>query len=230
MANYGSKTKEGKCIFCEIARGNIEPRKGGKFWENEKYMAWLSPFPNTNGFTVVIPKKHYGSDVLQMPDKELAEFIIEIKKISEHLLSKLENVGRIGLIMEGTGIDHAHIKLIPLHGTEYMKKGEWRQVHSRVNTYFKTYLGYISSNDGPKANEKSIEKLCKKNPLLKEILEKKMKEILQNPQHYKPLKYDFAGERRVHIMKNFVLKFGIHESIQAVEFIFFGHHDEAYRR
>lgn len=78
--------------------------------------------------------------------------------------------------------------------------------------------------------QKEIEKLCKKNPLLKNILEKKINEILKNPYHYKPLKYDFAGERRVHIMKNFVLKFEIHESRKAVEFIFFGHHDEAYKR
>jgi len=78
--------------------------------------------------------------------------------------------------------------------------------------------------------ERSIDKLCKKNPLLKKSLENKMKEILQNPQHYKPLKYDLAGERRVHIMKNFVLKFEIDEQKQRVTFIFLGHHDEAYRR
>jgi len=78
--------------------------------------------------------------------------------------------------------------------------------------------------------EKSIDKLCKKNPVLKEALEKKMNEIIQNPQHYKPLKYDLAGERRVHIMKSFVLKFEINEQNQMVTFIFFGHHDEAYKR
>ena len=58
----------------------------------------------------------------------------------------------------------------------------------------------------------------------------KIEEIIQNPQHYKPLRYDLAGERRVHIMKSFVLKFEIHEDRKAVEFLFFGHHDEAYRR
>lgn len=78
--------------------------------------------------------------------------------------------------------------------------------------------------------ERSIKKLCKKNPVLKEILEKKMNEILMNPQHYKPLRYDFSGEKRVHIMKSFVLKFEINESARTVRFIFFGHHDEAYKR
>ena len=78
--------------------------------------------------------------------------------------------------------------------------------------------------------QKRIEKLCKKNPVLREALEKKMNEIVQNPQHYKPLKYDLAGERRVHIMKSFVLKFEIDENTKTVEFLFFGHHDEAYER
>jgi toxin YoeB len=78
--------------------------------------------------------------------------------------------------------------------------------------------------------QRDIEKLCRKNPVLREALEKKMNEIVQNPQHYKSLKYDLAGERRVHLMKSFVLKFEIHENERVVEFLFFGHHDEAYRR
>ena len=56
------------------------------------------------------------------------------------------------------------------------------------------------------ACEKDIARLCKKNYFLKEILERKIKEILKNPQHYKPLRYDLAGERRIHILKSFVLK------------------------
>jgi len=80
------------------------------------------------------------------------------------------------------------------------------------------------------ACEKSMEKLCRKNPILIEILKKKMGEIIQNPHHYKPLKYDLAGERRVHILKNFVLKFEIDEQSKVVIFIFFGHHDEAYKK
>ena len=78
--------------------------------------------------------------------------------------------------------------------------------------------------------QKDIDKLCKKNPVLRESLEKKMNEIIQNPQHYKPLKYDLAGERRVHILKSFVLKFEINEQNKIVSFLFFGHHDEAYRK
>ena len=81
----------------------------------------------------------------------------------------------------------------------------------------------------PKCKDE-IRKLCKKNPVLENSLKKKMEEILENPQHYKPLRHEFAGERRVHIMKSFVLKYGIDEAGKTVIFLFFGHHDEAYRR
>lgn len=76
--------------------------------------------------------------------------------------------------------------------------------------------------------EKEIEKACKKNLVLREIINKKINEIIQNHYHYKPLRYNLKGERRVHIMKSFVLKFKIDEPNKSIIFIFFGHHDEDY--
>ena len=34
--------------------------------------------------------------------------------------------------------------------------------------------------------EKEMDKFSKKNPVLKEALRRKMKEIIENPSHYKP--------------------------------------------
>jgi len=76
----------------------------------------------------------------------------------------------------------------------------------------------------------SIRKATKKNPVLGKALEKKMNEIVQSPHHYKPLKHDLAGIRRVHIMKSFVLKFEIDEIRKTVVFLAFEHHDDAYKR
>ncbi|MBU2634124.1 MAG: type II toxin-antitoxin system RelE/ParE family toxin [Nanoarchaeota archaeon] len=78
--------------------------------------------------------------------------------------------------------------------------------------------------------KKEIDKICKKNNILEKSLRKKMKEILENPYHYKPLKYNFSGERRVHIMKSFILKYKIDEERKTIIFLFFGHHDNAYKR
>ena len=76
----------------------------------------------------------------------------------------------------------------------------------------------------------SIRKLCKKNPVMENCLRKKIEELLQNPSHYKPLRYGFVGERRVHVLKSFVLKFEIDEVQKVVTLLFFGHHDDAYKR
>jgi len=78
--------------------------------------------------------------------------------------------------------------------------------------------------------QESISKLCKKNHILKDALKKKMEEVMQNPQHYKPLRYNLAGEKRVHIMKSFVLKFEVNEAKKLVTFIAFSHHDDAYKK
>ena len=125
-------------------------------------MAFLSTWPNTEGFTVVVPKEHYGSDVLGMPDEILQKFVLAAKTVSKKLIKHFDDVGRVGLIMEGTGIDHAHIKLFPMHGTGHMKKGEWKQYHSDNDNFFETYAGYISSNDGPKGDEQKICELAEK--------------------------------------------------------------------
>ncbi|MBI2576042.1 type II toxin-antitoxin system RelE/ParE family toxin [Candidatus Woesearchaeota archaeon] len=76
--------------------------------------------------------------------------------------------------------------------------------------------------------QKEIDKHSKKNRVLEEAIKSKMKEILE--EHYKPLQYGLAGERRVHILKSFVLKFTVDEVKKIVVFLFFGHHDGAYKR
>ena len=76
--------------------------------------------------------------------------------------------------------------------------------------------------------EKQIDKATRKNPVLRKIINNKINEIIINPHHYKPLRNELAGERRVHILKNQVFKFTIDEQNKMVIFIFFGHHDDAY--
>jgi YafQ family addiction module toxin component len=58
----------------------------------------------------------------------------------------------------------------------------------------------------------------------------KVKEIIENPRHYKPLRYDLKGLRRVHLEKSFVLVFEIDEEEKMVRFLDLDHHDEIYRK
>ena len=159
MAEYKATTSDNKCIFCEIISGNM--KTPGVFWQDDKFIAWLSIDPNTEGFTCVVPKKHFDSDILKMSDNELSEFVVAAKRVAKILENYFEDVGRVGLIMEGTGINHAHIKLSPMHGTENLKKGVWQQYLSGKNFWFDKYEGWISSGSGPMAKTEDLEILAK---------------------------------------------------------------------
>jgi len=144
------------CVFCRIVKEEIPCHK---VWEDKKHLAFLSRNPNTEGFTVVITKKHYTSYAFDLPDDVLKDLIIAAKKVSKLIDSKFTDVGRTGLILEGFGIDHVHAKLFPMHGT---KMKEWKPIKSNVNKYFEKYEGYISSHDYKMADEKKLAKTAKK--------------------------------------------------------------------
>jgi histidine triad (HIT) family protein len=144
------------CIFCKIVKGEAQAHK---IWEDEKHLAFLSIFPNKEGFTVLITKKHYPSYAFDLPDNVLKELVIAAKKVAKLLDTKLEDVGRTGLIFEGFGVNHVHAKLFPMHGTK-MKK--WKPIKSNVNKYFEKYEGYISSHNYKRADDKKLAKLARK--------------------------------------------------------------------
>ncbi len=144
------------CIFCKIVNGEAPNHK---IWEDEKHLAFLSIFPNTEGFAVVITKKHFPSDFNSIPESVFVDLGLAAKKVGALLSSKLEDVGRTGLIYEGFGIDHLHVKLFPMHGT---KMDQWKPIHSNVDKYFEKYEGYISSHDYKRADDSHLAELAKK--------------------------------------------------------------------
>ena len=144
------------CIFCKIVKGEAPCHK---IWEDEKHLAFLSIFPNTEGFAVVITKEHYPSYAFDLPEEVLKDLIVAAKKVGKILDTKLEDVGRTGMIFEGFGVDHIHAKLFPMHGT---KKNKWEKCESKVDKYFDQYEGYISSHDYQRADDAKLAELAKR--------------------------------------------------------------------
>lgn len=145
------------CIFCKIVAGELPCHK---IWEDDDFLAFLSIFPNTPGFSVVIPKKHYASYAFDLPESILTDLVIATKKVGKLLDAAFDDVGRTGMIFEGFGVDHVHAKLFPMHGTGDME--EWKQMKSNVEVFFDTYQGYISSHDFKRANDTELERLAEK--------------------------------------------------------------------
>ena len=73
--------------------------------------------------------------------------------------------------------------------------------------------------------ENQLKKLKKKDKILFERLAKKLKELRQNPEHYRLLKGDLKGNRRAHLGP-FVLIFEVEKDLIIIHYI--KHHDKAY--
>ncbi len=139
-------------IFCMIASGKIG---SAKVWEDDEFIAILDINPNTEGMTLVMPKRHYGSDAFDMDDAAYARLMMASKKVAK-MLEKGLDVKRVAMVMEGMGIDHVHVKLYPLHGLSRKFEEKWS---TEIKTYPK-YEGFISTHLGPKANMDELKKLA----------------------------------------------------------------------
>lgn len=144
------------CIFCRIVRKEVQCHK---VWEDEKHLAFLTIFPNTPGFTVVITKEHQGSYVFAVPEKVMLDLVKAAQEVAKLLDTRLEDVGRTGMIFEGFGVDHLHAKLFPMHGT---KMSQWKAIHSNVDKFFEKYEGYVSSHDYKRADDAWLAALAAK--------------------------------------------------------------------
>ena len=81
-----------------------------------------------------------------------------------------------------------------------------------------------------KSVEKIFFKLAKRNPKQLMIVDDKIKEIRQNPQHYKNLKKPLQHLKRVHIDKSFVLVFSVDENKKHIIIEDYDHHDNVYAK
>ena len=73
--------------------------------------------------------------------------------------------------------------------------------------------------------ESQLRKLKKKDKVLFERLTKKLKELRQNPEHYKPLRNVLKGNRRARLGP-FIVIFDIKGDLITVHYV--KHHDKAY--
>lgn len=135
-------------IFDKIVRGEIDSYI---VWEDDNYLAFLTPFPNTPGLTVVIPKQNVGDNIFQLDDDAYVGLMGAAKKVAT-LLEKTLGVDRVALVFEGTGVAYVHAKLYPLYGELASKTNVW----SDHTEFVEEYRGYITTIEGPKMDDEQL--------------------------------------------------------------------------
>lgn len=148
--------KKEDCVFCQIVEGSAPSHQ---IWEDEKHLAFLSIFPNTEGFSVIIPKDHHDSYFANVSEEVVTSLVKAAQQVAKKIDAAFPDVGRTGLVFEGFGVDHLHAKLIPLHGTS---SDEWKQHRSSNKKYFAHYEGFISSHDFERADDTGLSLIAKR--------------------------------------------------------------------
>lgn len=108
------------CIFCKIIKGEIPSYK---IMENDYMYAFLDINPDSDGHTLIIPKRHY-KDITDIDDQTLYEIINASKKIKQLLEIKL---GCDGIIYQQNNgacqdVKHFHLHLKPYYIKKQTKK------------------------------------------------------------------------------------------------------------
>jgi len=96
-------------IFSRIIAGEIPSYKVA---EDDKFFAFLDINPMAKGHTLVVPKQEIDY-LFDLDDDTLSEMILFAKKTAK-AIEKVIPCKRVGLMVIGLEVPHAHIHLIPI--------------------------------------------------------------------------------------------------------------------
>ena len=99
------------CIFCKIIAREVPSHI---VWENDLILAFLTIRPVNPGHLLIIPKEHVDS-VFALPRARYEELFGAARALSTPLQHAMGSI-RVGMVVEGFGVPHAHLHLVPING------------------------------------------------------------------------------------------------------------------
>jgi histidine triad (HIT) family protein len=124
-------------IFTRIVNNEIPAYKVA---ETEKYLAFLDISPVTKGHTLVIPKKEIGY-IFDLDDDLYTGLHLFAKKVAKGIKNAVK-CKKVGVLVLGLDIEHAHIHLIPMQNetdvlnfsnTLKLEKAEFEKIRAIIS-------------------------------------------------------------------------------------------------
>ena len=108
------------CVFCAIVTGQ-EP--SSKVYQDDRVVAFMGIRPIRPGELIIVPKKHidHFCDIL---DDLATHILLQAQRLSRAIRETL-NPQRVGLVVHGFGVPHAHLNVVPLHESEDITSAQY---------------------------------------------------------------------------------------------------------
>ena len=180
---------QGKCVFCEIAVGNIETVK---IYEDKDIMAVMDVMPGAKGQIIVFPKKH-NQFIQEVDDNVLNKIFYFIKNISPVLVKVLNVLGISIYIAQGQSagqnVSHFSVNIIPRYEKdeqnvvfnwkrEKKELSELKKIADKIKENAQDHFSKIQSFGEEKKESKVIDFQNKKEEITNQIEKKEdIKEI-----------------------------------------------------
>lgn len=113
------------CIFCKIVAGQLE---SSKVYEDDEILALMDIQPVRPGQVLVIPKQHidHFSDV---PDTLALRIYMKTHELLKSV-RKVVQPDRMGLVVHGYGVPHAHVVIVPQHHEDDITSGRMADIEN----------------------------------------------------------------------------------------------------
>jgi histidine triad (HIT) family protein len=113
------------CIFCEIV---AQRAQSSVVYSDDRVLAFLTIKATRPGECLVIPKAHV--DHFQDLDDNIASHIIRVGQMLARSIQRVFNPLRVGYVVSGFGVAHAHLVIVPLHAHDDITSGRYLRLEN----------------------------------------------------------------------------------------------------
>lgn len=113
------------CIFCEIVAGRAP---ASVIYQDENVMAFMTIRPTAPGECLVIPKAHV--DHFTDLDDHIAQRIMLVGLRIGRRLRTVFQPFRVGMLVHGFGVPHAHLILVPQRGPHHLTSDRFASIRN----------------------------------------------------------------------------------------------------
>lgn len=103
-------------IFTKVIKGDISAHK---VYEDDKTLAFLTIQPVREGHVLVVPKVQVDQ-YIDLPDEDYEALWRTVKKVATRIRA-VTGKERVGVVVKGIDVPHAHVHLIPFDKGENLK-------------------------------------------------------------------------------------------------------------